>query len=705
MMRSLLLSGAAIFLLAACSETADDGAQSAANDAAIASHAGDATVQTAAMETRGDAALGAWGVETDYVSATVDPGDDFFRYVNEGWLDSQSIPDGFSSNGVFLELYLESERRIAGIIEDMAAEGGETGEPGQQIGDLYASYMDTDAIEAAGLDPIRSEIDALSSLPDFAAVAEAMTWPMTPAFVGPYISVDGDDPDQYVLRLTQGGLGLPGRDYYLRDDGDFPETQQAYRDYIAQIFEMSGFDNGAARAQGIYALEAAMADIQWTPADAQDSLLINNRYQRAELPELAPDMPWDAFLEGMGVGDIDEVMIDENTAIAAMSELWANTPIETLRDYMVFHYIDNHTTYLPAAFDEASFDFYGRTLQGVENQRARDLRAIQLVNGNLGEVLGQVYVERYFPPEYKEQMEELVGYLQAALRERINELDWMDDETRAEALAKLDAFGLKIGYPDVWRDFSTLEIRADDLVGNMHRAAEWYWADSRSRLGGPVRDWEWGMNPQTVNAYYSSTRNEIVFPAAILQPPFFDPNADPAVNFGAIGGVIGHEIGHGFDDDGSRYNAEGYLRNWWTDVSREAFEAQADVLIDQYNNFEPLEGINVNGQLTLGENIGDVGGLSMALHAYRMYAADHGIANETVDGFTPEQRFFLSWAQAWRHMATDGYMRSLVLTDEHSPAQYRVNGVVRNIDDWYEAFGINEDDELYLPPDRRVTIW
>lgn len=702
MFRTILLSGTCLFFLAGCGDTGSTG--DTGQMMADVSPPASGEVETAPMPV-GDAAFGDWGIDTGLQSASIDPGDDFFRYVNEGWLDTAEIPDGFSSNGIFLALYLESERRIAGIIEDMAAEGGAPGAPGQQIGDLYASYMDTDAIEAAGLDPIRDGINALTGLADFAAVADAMTWPYTAAFVGPYISVDGDNPDQYVLRLTQGGLGLPGRDFYLRDDGDFPGFQEAYRAYIAQIFGMAGFENGEARAERIYALEAQMAEIHWTPADAQDSLLINNRYSRSELETLAPDMPWDDFLSGMGVGDISEVMIDENTAIAAMSELWANTPIETLRDYMVFHYIDNQTNYLPAAFDEASFDFYGRTLQGVENQRARDLRAIQLVNGNLGEVIGQVYVERYFPPDYKDQMEELVGYLQAALRERIGELDWMDDETRTEALRKLDAFGLKVGYPDVWRDFSTLEIRADDLIGNMHRAAEWYWADSRSRLGGPVRDWEWGLSPQTVNAYYSSTRNEIVFPAAILQPPFFDPNADPAVNFGAIGGVIGHEIGHGFDDDGSRYNADGYLRNWWTDMSRAAFDEQADVLVQQYNGFEPMEGIFVNGRLTLGENIGDIGGLSMALHAYRMYARDHGIEGEVIDGYTPEQRFFLSWAQAWRHRATDGYMRNLVLTDEHSPAQYRVNGVVRNIDAWYEAFGVTEDDELYLPPERRVTIW
>jgi len=653
-----------------------------------------------------DATLGAWGIETQHISSTVDPGDDFFRYVNEGWLESAGMPAGFPANGAFLELHLLSESRVADIIADMSSVADAAqGSPEQQVRDLHASYMDTAAIEAAGLDPIRADVDAFLALDDRDAIAAAFARSFAPSFVSFYINLDPNNPDAYRLNLTQSGLGLPGRDYYLRDDEEFQGYQDAYRAYIARIFELAGYDDGAARADRIYALEAAMAEVHWEPADAQDSVLTNNPTDRDGLEALAPGFNWDVFFEASGVGHIEDLNVDETTAITAMAALFAETPVETWNDYLAFHYIDNHTTYLPAAFDEASFAFYSQTLNGVPEQRARDLRAIQQVNNNLGEQVGRIYVERHFPESHKTQMEELVNYLRRALAERIETLDWMDTETREQAQRKLASFNVKIGYPDVWRDFSDLEVRPDDLIGNMHRIQDWYWNDSRSRLGGPVRDWEWGMSPQTVNAYYSSTRNEIVFPAAILQAPFFDPEADAAVNFGAIGGVIGHEIGHGFDDDGSRFDADGYLRNWWTDTSRAGFEERTSALISQYDGFSPLEGINVNGELTLGENIGDLGGLSMALHAYRLYAADNGETGRVIDGYTPEQRFFLSWGQVWRTLMTDGYMRNLVLTDEHSPAQYRVNGIVRNMDDWYEAFDVDETDDLYLPPEERIDIW
>ena len=652
-----------------------------------------------------DAQLGDWGVETANIDTSVDPGDDFFRHVNAGWLDNQTIPSGFSSNGAFLELYLLSEQRVADIISDMGQAGGAPGTPEQQVGDLYSSFMNTGAIEAAGLDPIRADLDRLQAIETPQDIATAFAMPYAPSFVTEYVGVNSDDPDHYILSLTQSGLGLPGRDYYLRDDDDFLAYQQAYRDHLANVFELAGIENGADRAERIYALEAALAEIQWTPEDATDSLLIHNRMSRDELLTYAPAFDWNTYLDARGLGDLENLNLDENVALRDMAVVIAGTPIETLRDYLVVHYIDNHAALLPDAFYQESFDFYSRTLNGIEQPRERDLRAVQLVNGNLGEPVGRIYVDRHFPPEYKDQMEELVANLRSGLRQRIETLEWMDEETRAEAIRKLDAFGVKIGYPDQWHDYSSITIDAGDLVGNMHRINQYNWDQDLARLQEPVRDWEWGMTPQTVNAYYSSTRNEIVFPAAILQPPFFDPNADAAVNFGGIGAVIGHEMGHGFDDDGSRYNADGFLQNWWTDESRSNFEQRTDTLVRQYSGFSPMEGINVNGDLTLGENIGDVGGLSMALRAYRLYAEDHPETNRMIDGYTPEQRFFLSWAQVWRFMATDGYVRSLVLTDPHSPAQYRVNGVVRNNDDWYDAFGITEDDALYLPPEERVSIW
>jgi len=652
-----------------------------------------------------DAQLGDWGVETANIDPAIDPGDDFFRHVNEGWLERTDIPEGFPANGAFLELYLLSEERVADIISDMGVTGGAPGTPSQQVGDLYSSFMNTGRIDQLGLDPLRADIERLQAIETPAEIAAAFATPYAPSFVTEYVGVNSDDPDHYILNLTQSGLGMPGRDYYLRDDDDFRSYQDAYRTHLANVFALAGMDNGAERAQRIYDFEAALAEIHWVPADAQDSLLTHNRMSRGELIDYAPGFDWAAYLAARGLGDIENLNVDETTALRDMAAVIAATPVETLRDYLTVHYIDNHAALLPDAFYQENFDFHARTLNGVANPRARELRAVQLVNGNLGELVGQIYVERHFPPEYKAQMEELVAYLRRGLRERIQTLEWMDDETRVEALRKLDAFGVKIGYPDQWHDYSSIRIDAGDLIGNMHRIAEYDWNEDLERLRGPVRDWEWGMNPQTVNAYYSSTRNEIVFPAAILQPPFFDPHADAAVNFGGIGGVIGHEMGHGFDDDGSRYNADGFLRNWWTDEARANFEQRTDMLVAQYDAFEPLEGIHVDGNLTLGENIGDVGGLSMALRSYRLYAADHPETNRMIDGYTPEQRFFLSWAQVWRFMSTDGYTRNLVLTDEHSPAQYRVNGVVRNLDDWYDAFGITEDDALYLPPEERVNIW
>ena len=401
------------------------------------------------------------------------------------------------------------------------------------------------------------------------------------------------------------------------------------------------------------------------------------------------------------------MVVATDSAIRESARIFERTDVDAWASWHAFHWINNHALMLPAAFADAHFDFFQRRLAGVEQPRPRDRRAIQLVSNRLGELVGQVYVERHFPPEYREQMEELVEYLRRAFAERLETLEWMDEETRTEARAKLASFDPKIGYPDRWRDFSDLEVAADDLIGNNRRLSEWQWADSLDRLSGPVRDWEWFMSPQTVNAYYSSTRNEIVFPAAILQPPFFDPFADPAVNFGAIGGVIGHEMGHGFDDQGSRSDADGVLRNWWTDESREQFEARTGALVAQYDAFEPLPGMNIQGALALGENIGDLGGLSIAYHAYQLYLDDHHDGEAPViDGTTGDQRFFMAWGQVWRNLwADDEALRQQLIQGPHSPPRYRVNGVVRNVDAWYEAFGIGPEHALYLPPEERVSIW
>tara|TARA_R110002072_G_scaffold13135_5_gene55507 strand:+ start:5035 stop:7152 length:2118 start_codon:yes stop_codon:yes gene_type:complete len=700
------LSVAAVALLAGCSPQAEgpatdntaatDGSDTAMTDTSAES-------ETAATETQ-SAALGDWGVETRHISETVDPGDDFFRYVNEGWIDTAEFPPGFSSLNGFSELFLQTESRVEQIIQRAAATDPAPGTAEYQIGTLYNDFLDTDRIEELGLTPLQGTLDDIMATDTHEGVARWFGRPSQISMFGLGVTIDPGDPTRYVISTGQSGLGLPNRDFYLRDDEPFPGHREAYVDYIAGVFDRAGIDRARERAEDILALETAIAEIHWTPAQARDRIANYNLMTVEELTEFAPGFDWIAFLEEDGTEDQSEIIVNNDTAVQSLAMLFSETQVETFRSYLAFHYINGHTAMLPAAYDQASFDFYGRRLNGTEEQRPRELRAVQYVNGQLGEVIGQVYVDEYFPPEYRDQMTELVEYLRRAFADRLETLEWMDDETRAEAFAKLEAFIPKIGYPTQWRDYSTIDVEPGQLIANSHAVRDWGHADSRSRLGGPIRQWQWFMSPQTVNAYYSSQRNEIVFPAAILQPPFFDPNADMAVNFGAIGGVIGHEMGHGFDDQGSRSDGTGLQRNWWTDFARHEFENRTAVLQEQYSGFCPVEGDCVRGDQTMGENIGDLGGLSIARHAYQMYLADHG-GGEAINGYSPDQRFFLAWAQVWRGIRTEDSMRNRLISGVHSPNQYRVNGVVRNIDAWYDAFGVTEDDDLYLPPDQRVSIW
>lgn len=691
-----LLCLLAVLALSGFEAAATDGDATAANDAPVEQE----------LARAGTPRLGDWGIETAHISDSTRPGDDFFTFVNAGWLEKSEIPAGFSRFGSFTELSLAAEQLVNEIIAEAAAASAEAGDARQQIGDLFASYMDTTRIEERGLEPIRQELDQLLEIDSHAEAARWMARPGTHSIVALFVSQDAGNPDRYLVHLRQSGLGLPDREYYERDDAPFPGHREAYLDYIAATFERAGIDRGAERAATIMALETRLAANHWSRVEQRDRQANYNLMTRAELQEFAPEFPWDAFLGERSVNDIEELVLGTDAAVRANARLFAETPVETWASYHAFHWINNHAAQLPAEFEQAHFEMFQRRIGGVEEQRERELRAIQFVSGRLGELIGQVYVERHFPPEYRAQMETLVEYLRRAFAERLATLEWMDDETRAEAKAKLAAFTPKIGYPDRWRDYSDVAIEADDLIGNSRRLSDWSWADSLARLDEPVREWEWFMSPQTVNAYYSSTRNEIVFPAAILQPPFFDPFADPAVNFGAIGGVIGHEMGHGFDDQGSRSDADGVLRNWWTDASRKQFEARTGVLVDQYNQFEPLPGMNINGALALGENIGDLGGLAIAHHAYRLYLADNhdGRAPE-IDGYSGDQRFFMAWAQVWRNLWTEEGLRSQLINGPHSPPRYRVNGVVRNLDAWYEAFDIGPDHALYIPPEQRVSVW
>ena len=651
--------------------------------------------------------LGDWGIETHHVSSAVVPGDDFFTWVNEGWLESTEIPDGFSRFGAFSELRLLSEDRVESIILEAQKNGEKPGSPEQQIGDLFASYMNTERLDELGLDPIRATLDDLLAIDSHEQAARWMGAQGTGSLTAVYVTLDMGNPQRYVTHARQAGLGLPDRDYYLRDEDPFPGHREAYRDYIVATFERAGIDEAETRADAILELETQIAENHWTRVQQRDRQANYKLIERAELDELAPGFPWNTLLETRGLSDVEELVVATSGAVTANGQVFADTPADTWASWHAFHWINNHAPLLSREFERAHFELYDRRLGGVDEQRPRDRRAINTVSSRLGELVGQVYVQEHFPPEYREQMLELVEYLRRAFGERLETLPWMDDETRAEAERKLESFLPKIGYPDKWRDYSDVTIVADDLIGNSRRLAEWQWEDSLARLDEPVREWEWGMTPQTVNAYYSSTRNEIAFPAAILQPPFFDPYADPAVNFGAIGGVIGHEMGHGFDDQGSRSDADGVLRNWWTDASREQFEERTARLVAQYDEFEPIDGMNVNGALALGENIGDLGGLSIALHAYQLYLDDHHEGEAPVlDGYTGDQRFFMAWGQVWRNLwASEEALRAQLIQGPHSPPRYRVNGVVRNMDAWYDAFDVGPDHELYIPAEERVNIW
>ncbi|MDT8450050.1 MAG: M13 family metallopeptidase [Wenzhouxiangellaceae bacterium] len=691
---------AALAVLAACGPSEQPAAP-------VESDAAEAPAEAIAPPpAEADARIGKWGVAVDGISETVAPGDDFFTYVNAGWLERSEIPAGFSRFGAFTELSLEAEERVAAIIADAAEADAEPGDPMQQIGALHQAYLDTERLDKLGFEPVRAEFGQLLALDSHDDVARWMARPGTNSIAGVFVTLDPGNPERYLVHLGQSGLGLPDKSYYERENEPFPGHRQAYVDYIAATFERAGVDRPRERAEAVMALETKIADAHWTRVQRRDREANYHLMTVAELADFAPEFPWEKFLAERGLVDIEEVVVATDTAVQVLATLFSETPAETWSSYMAFHWLNNHAPLLSSEFEQAHWELFSKRLNGVEERRPREKRAVQFVSQRLREQVGKVYVERHFPPEYREQMLELVGYLRKAFRERLETLEWMDDETRAQALAKLEAFTPKIGYPDRWHDYSSVVVEPDDLVGNVERLQQWQWQDQLAKLDEPVRHWEWFMSPQMVNAYYSSTRNEIVFPAGILQPPFFDPHADPAVNFGGIGAVIGHEMGHGFDDQGSKSDANGVLRNWWTEESRSRFEELTGTLVEQYEQFEPIPGMNINGRLTLGENIGDLGGLNIAYHAYHMYLKDQQDGEApALDGFTGNQRFFMGWAQVWRNLQTEESVRARLVRDSHSPPEYRVNGIVRNMDAWYQAFDVGPDAELYLPPEERLNIW
>lgn len=650
------------------------------------------------------AELGTWGIDLEARDMSVDPGDDFNAYASGTWIANTTLPPDRSRYGSFDILRERSEEQVRAILEDLAANPGEAGGNAELVGEFYGAWMDTDAIEARGIAPLQPYLARIDAIEDRDGLLELMGTVGYTAPVGVGILPNPADPTQYVAFAGQAGLGMPNRDYYLEEGEEYDRFRAAYRTYITQLFNLAEIENGAERADRIIALETQIAEAHWTPERSRDLTQIINPMTREQLNELAPEWQWDSWLEQQGLGSVETIIAAQTTEIDAAGDMLDSVPLDTWKDYLTFHFINSNATFLPAAFDEANFNFFGRTLRDTPEQRDRWKRGVELVNNNIGEAIGQIYVERHYPEESQRQMTELIANLRAALRERIQNSDWMDAETQTEALAKLDAFDPRIGHPIEWIDYSSLEADRGDLLGNVQRANQFQWDLQLSRLPNPVDRNLWAMNPQTVNAYYNPLLNQITFPAAILQPPFFDPNADPAVNYGAIGGVIGHEIGHGFDDQGRRFDGSGVFRDWWTEAAATQFEERSGRLGAQYDSYEPIEGVHINGELTMGENIGDLGGLEMAYAAYRRYVAEHG-EPPVIDGLTGDQRFFLGWAQVWRGLIRENALRERLLTDPHSPAEYRVNGVVPNIDAWYEAFNVGPDDAMYIPPEQRVRIW
>ena len=656
--------------------------------------------------------LGKWGVDLTSLDPAVKPGDNFFLHVNGGWLKTATIPADRSSTGSFQDLQILSEQRLKSIVDGLADKPDSALSPEERkLRDLFDTFVDTGAIEKAGLEPVRKDLDYLGRLKTLREVARAMAsiTLSTQSIYGIGIGVDDKNPNNYSVNLQQSGLGMPDRDYYLSQDEAIVKTREAYRKYLTDMMTLAGFDNAAARADKVLALETGIAKVQWTRADRRDADKIYNPMPVSGLKKLAPEFPWNDFLAETHIplttpdGHERYVIVAEKSAFEPLAKIFAATPVDVWRDYLIVHYLHSFSAYLPKRFDDLAFSFYGTVLGGRTQQLDRRTRGVHLLDNEMGEALGKLYVARYFPPDAKAKADLLVANLIKAYDADIQTLSWMTPATRAKALEKLHKFTPKIGYPTKWRDYSPLEIVRGDMIGNIQRGNLYEWNRDLARINQPVDKSEWGMTPSTINAYYNPSFNEIVFPAAILQAPFFDANADDAVNYGAIGAVIGHEISHGFDDQGSKYDGDGVFQDWWTKEDRAAFDARTKALVAQYDAFEPLPGLHVIGANTLGENIADNAGLAIALKAYHLSLG--GKPAPVKDGYTGDQRLYLSFGQVWRTKMRDSAIRTQTLSNEHTVAEFRVIGPTRNQDEWYSAFDVKPDQKYYLPPDQRVHLW
>jgi endothelin-converting enzyme/putative endopeptidase len=647
------------------------------------------------------------GIDLTAIDKTVRPQDDLFRYVNGTWLETTEIPGDRSRYGIFNVLYDNTQEQLKTIIQEAADTDAAQGTNTQKLGDMYNSYMNVELANQLGLSPLQSELDSIKNISDMQQISAKFGELYTKGVGGIfnfYVSPDAKNPDIVGMYLVQGGLTLPDRDYYSKDEEKFVKFRDATQTYMAAVLQQAGVNNPEQAASELMDLEKDIASKHISRVESRDAEKNYNKRSAQEVKSLmGSSFDWQTYAEASGIGSVDEIIVRNMPYFEAVGEIYANHDVRVWKNYLTYKLIDTYAPRLNEELVNLNFDFYSKTLNGIPEQQPRWKLAVAATSSVLGEVLGQQYVERHFTPEAKAKMDELVKNLTKAYGESIDQLDWMTPETKKAAREKLAKFTPKIGYPDKWLNYDDLTISADDLVGNYLRYFEFDHAVDVAKIGKPVDKADWGMTPQTINAYYSPVRNEIVFPAGILQPPFFNMEADDAVNYGAIGAVIGHEMGHGFDDQGSKYDGAGNLRSWWSEEDRAAFDVLGEKLVTQFNAFEPIPGQKVNGELTLGENIGDLSGVTIGYKAYQMSLDDENA--KVIDGLTGDQRFFMGYAQVWRSKYREDALRARLLSDPHSPGEYRVNGIVSNVDAFYKAFDVKKGDNMYLKPEDRVKIW
>ncbi|MFZ6752420.1 M13 family metallopeptidase [Undibacterium sp. Dicai25W] len=667
----------------------------------------DTSTPASAMTTTNASALNS-GMDLQWQDTGVRPQDDFFKFMSGKWLATAEIPADRARFGSFDQLRDLSEQSSRDIITGLAKNKSlKAGSNQQKIADLYNSFMDEKQANALDIKPLTAtfkQINALAKKEDFPALIAQLSQLGVSLPVNSGVGQDARDSSTYAVYVSQGGLSLPDRDYYLKDDPKFKAFRDAYVKHVEKMLAMSGEKNADKAAADILALETQIATIQWTKVENRNPINTYNKIQLSQLAELTPDFNWTSYFAGTGVGNkVNYVIVRQPSFLTGMIKIINDTPVAVWKSYYKWKVLDAYAPFLSQRFVDEDFGFSSVTLRGIPENQPRWKRGVARVEESLSEALGELYVAKYFPPENKARMQKLVNNLIEAYKQSIETLTWMSPETKKEALVKLSKFTPKIAYPDQWRDYSALQIKANDLVGNIMRSRSFEHQREIAKLGKPVDRKEWGMSPQTVNAYYNSRQNEIVFPAAILQPPFFNPAADDAVNYGGIGAVIGHEISHGFDDSGSQSDGDGNLRNWWTKEDKENFSKLTSALVAQYDAYSPLPGYNVNGKLTLGENIADNSGLAIAYKAYQISLG--GKPAPVIDGYTGDQRLFMGWAQVWRGKARDAETIRLISIDPHSPAEVRGNAPLTNLPGFYSAFGVKEGDKMYVAPEKRTTIW